>query len=70
MPMGGEAKAERVLELNPDHPVFEALMRVKDDEALLKSYAGILYGQAQLLAGLKLDDPAKFAESLNALMVK
>ncbi len=70
MPMGGEAKAERVLELNPDHAVFEALMRVKDDEALLKSYAGILYGQAQLLAGLKLDDPAKFAESLNALLVK
>lgn len=70
MPMGGEAKAERVLELNPNHPVFEALMRVKDDEALLKSYAGILYGQAQLLAGLKLDDPAKFAESLNALLVK
>ena len=70
MPMGGGAKAERVLELNPDHPVFEALSRVKDDEALLASYAGILYGQAQLLAGLKLDDPAKFAESLNALMVK
>lgn len=70
MPMGGEAKAERVLELNPDHAVFEALLKVKDDEALLKSYAGILYGQAQLLAGLKLDDPAKFAESLNALLVK
>lgn len=70
MPMGGEAKAERVLELNPDHPVFEALLKVKDDEALLKSYAGILYGQALLLAGLKLDDPAKFAESLNALLVK
>lgn len=70
MPMGGEAKAERVLELNHDHAVFEALLKVKDDEALLKSYAGILYGQAQLLAGLKLDDPAKFAESLNALMVK
>ncbi|MBR5948999.1 MAG: molecular chaperone HtpG [Clostridia bacterium] len=70
MPMGGEAKAERVLELNPDHPVFEALSRIKDDEAMLASYAGILYGQAQLLAGLKLDDPAKFAESLNALLVK
>ena len=70
MPMGGEAKAERVLELNPDHPVFEALERVKDDEAQLSSYAGILYGQAQLLAGLKLDDPAGFAESLNALLVK
>ncbi len=70
MPMGGGAKAERVLELNPDHPVFEALSRVKDDEAMLASYAGILYGQAQLLAGLKLDDPTKFAESLNALLVK
>ena len=70
MPMGGGAKAERVLELNPDHPVFDALLKVKDDEAMLASYAGILYGQAQLLAGLKLDDPAKFAESLNALLVK
>ncbi len=70
MPMGGEAKAERILELNPDHPVFEALNKVKDDAEALANYAGILYGQAQLLAGLKLDDPAKFAESLNALMVK
>ena len=70
MPMGGEAKAERVLELNPDHAVFEALLKVKDDEALLKSYAGILYGQAQLLAGLKLDNPAGFAESLNSLLIK
>ncbi len=71
MPLGGNAKAERILELNPDHPVFEALRKAKDaGEAELTNYTKLLYGEALLMAGLKLDDPADFAAAVNALMIK
>ena len=71
MPLGGEAKAERILELNPDHPVFEALKKAKDaGEEDLANCAKLLYSQALIMAGLKLDDPVGFAAALNALLIK
>ena len=71
MPMGGEAKAERILEINPEHPVFEALKSAHDgDESEFKVYAELLYDQASLLAGLKIDDPVEFAARIAKLMVK
>ncbi len=67
----GEApKAERVLELNASHPVFQTLkttMLTDPDKA--KKYAELLYGQSQLVAGVPLDDPAQFAELVSELMV-
>ena len=54
------------LDLNPDHPVYAKLADL-DDETL-KTYAELLLAQAQLIAGLPLDDPAAFAESLCKLM--
>lgn len=70
MPLGGEAKAERILELNPDHPVFTALKAAKDNETKLGNYAKLLYNQALIMAGLKLDDPAGFAAAITALMTE
>ncbi len=70
MPLGGEAKAERILELNPDHPVFEALSAAKDDAEKLGNYAKLLYNQSLIMAGLKIDDPAGFAAAISALIVK
>jgi molecular chaperone HtpG len=66
----GQMKAERVLELNATHPVFEALKStVVSDKDKAKKYAELLYGQAQLIAGDALDDPASFAELVSELMV-
>lgn len=70
MPNGGSMKADRILELNPDHPVFEALRAVRSDEEQLKTYAKLLYDQALLLAGLKIDDPTEFAARITKLMLK
>ena len=64
-----DAKAERVLELNPDHAVFKALDGAKDDAEKLALYAKLLYAQAQITAGLKLDDPTEFASLLSTLIV-
>jgi molecular chaperone HtpG len=63
-------KAERVLELNASHPVFQTLKNtVSADKDKAAKYAELLYGQSQLIAGLTLDDPARFAELISELMV-
>ena len=69
---GGEkVKAERVLELNAESPVFGAIKSAVDcgDEAKVEKYAKLLYGQAALLAGLPMDDPAEYAQLVCSLMV-
>jgi len=69
MPAGGEIKAKRVLELNPDHPIFETLTRLHEqDKDKLSAYSRILYGQALLIEGLSLEDPVAFSEDICSLM--
>lgn len=63
-------KAERVLELNANHPVFKALKdTVSADKDKAKKYAELLYGQSQLIAGVSLDDPSHFTDLVSELMV-
>lgn len=71
MPTENKVKAERVLELNPEHPVFSKLVALhesKDDEAL-KAYAEILYTQAQMIEGILPEDPAAYTEQVWKLLV-
>ena len=65
------AKAQRVLELNPDSAPFAALKKAQEagDQATVEKYAKLLYGQALLMADLPLEDPAAFAELVCSLMV-
>ena len=65
MPAREKIKAQRVLELNPQHPVFQKLETLRTtDKDRLKLYAEILYGQALLMEGVALEDPADFAQKL------
>ena len=69
---GGEKmKAERVLELNTDSPVFAAIKAAVDngDTTKVEKYAKLLYGQAAMLAGLPMDDPAEYAQLVCSLMI-
>ena len=66
--MGDAPKAERVLMLNPKHPVFGKLQAAKDDADRLKLYGHILYDQALLVEGLPIDDPVEFAKDVTQLM--
>lgn len=69
MPGDHNVKAERVLELNPEHPIFEKLKKLhEEDKDTLKRYAEILYAQAQLLEGILPDDPAAYSEAVLELM--
>ena len=62
-------KAERILELNVDHPAFQALEQaVTADPEKAKKYAQLLYDQALLIAGLPLDDPSGYTDLVCELM--
>ena len=56
-------KARRVLELNGSHPAFAALEKAyKEDRPRAARLAMVLLAQAQLIAGLPLDDPAAYTD--------
>ena len=62
-------KADRILELNVEHPAFQALeTAVTDDPEKAKKYAELLYDQALLIAGLTLEDPSGYADLVCELM--
>lgn len=63
-------KAEKILEINPNHPIFAKLQTVyKDNPAALKDYAEVLYDQARLIEGLPIEDPAAYAKKIVNMMV-
>ncbi|MDO4492727.1 MAG: molecular chaperone HtpG [Clostridia bacterium] len=72
MPTGGEnkLKADRVLELNPEHPLFTrlSLMSAQGETEKLNDYAGVLFTQAQLIEGILPEDPAAYVEKVLELM--
>ncbi len=62
-------KADRILELNVDHPAFQALENaVEADPDKAKKYASLLYSQALLIAGLPLEDPSGYTDLVCELM--
>lgn len=66
-------ESKRVLEINPSHPIFEAMNRLFEKEqksVVLEEYIKLLYDQALLLEGSKPKDPAAFANAVTRLMVK
>ena len=71
MPGDQKVQAERVLEINPDHPIFDTLKNLfATDAEKLKSYAGLLYTQALLIEGLPIEDPVAFSNAVCDLMTR
>ena len=63
-------KAERILEINPNHRVFQAMEKAYEaDKDCLEKYAKLLYTQALLMEGILPTDPKEFSESLCELMI-
>ena len=64
-----QAKADRVLELNPEHPVFAALqLAVAQDPEKAKKYVKILHTQALMMADLPVDNAAEYTDLVCELM--
>ncbi|MEA5026795.1 MAG: molecular chaperone HtpG [Erysipelotrichaceae bacterium] len=71
MPENPGMKAEKILEINSDHPIFAALKKVyEQDPSELKNYSDLLYDQALLIEGFNIEDPLAFSAKLCDLMVK
>ncbi|MBC7088517.1 MAG: molecular chaperone HtpG [Tissierellales bacterium] len=69
MPEGDMIKAEKILEINPNHPIYEKLKNAYEhDEEKFKLYTNLLYDQARLIEGLPIEDPIEFANNIAKLM--
>lgn len=68
---GNKVKAEKALEINPNHLIFEKLKDLyANDKDKLKDYAKLLYDQALLIEGMSIDNPVEFANLVCELMTK
>ncbi len=67
----GHVNAEKILEINATHPIFDTLCKLyQDDQDQLKRYTALLYNQALLIAGIPIDDPAAFSNDICDLMTR
>ena len=70
MPGAGDVKAQYALEINAAHPIAEKLKTLlNEDKEQLAKYAKLLYGEARLIGGMSIEDPAEFAALISGLMV-
>lgn len=68
-PRGG-MKAERILELNPNHPIFQTLKTLfTSDKEKVKEVAEVLYDQALLIEGFPIEDPIAYSRKICELLV-
>ena len=66
---GQSVHAERVLELNAEHPIFKKLCALQAEGSdKVSTYADILYTQALLIEGMPVDDPVAYANAVCNLL--
>ena len=65
-----DIKAQKVLEINPNHPIFTALSSIQDNDEEVKEYASLLYDEALILEGREISDRGEFVKKLNNLFSK
>ena len=69
MPTDQKVQADRVLEINPEHPIFAKLVQLqKENPDKLNAYAKLLYDQALLIEGMSIEDPVAFSNQICELM--
>ena len=63
-------KAERVLEVNAEHPMFAALKAAyeNEDKERAAKLSEVLYSQSLLIAGFPIEDPTAYADLVCSLL--
>lgn len=65
----GGIQAEKILEINTNHQMFDKLKNAYDgDQDKLKKLASVLYNQALLIEGLTIEDPVEYANDIYELL--
>ena len=67
LPGNEEVKAEKILALNPEHPVFKKLQTLENSEEF-KDLLDVLYIEALILEGFQIENPVEFIKKLNNLL--
>lgn len=66
---GEKVSAEKVLEINANHKIFETLKAAYEQgNGKLEKYAKLLYNQALLIEGLSVEDPLEFSDLICEIM--
>lgn len=70
MPNQQKVNAERILEINPEHPVFNSISQAytNGDKDKVAKYTNLLYSQALLIEGLSVENPVEFSNLICELM--
>lgn len=70
MPDSQDVQADKVLEINVNHEVFQSLKAAHaNDKEKLSLYTNLLYNQALLIEGLPIQDPVDFTNDICKIMV-
>ncbi|MDK8182050.1 molecular chaperone HtpG [Paenibacillus sp. UMB4589-SE434] len=70
MPNSQDVQADKVLEINVNHEVFQSLKDAQaSDQEKLNLYTNLLYNQALLIEGLPIQDPVQFTNDMCKIMV-
>ena len=71
MPTDQNVKAQKVLEINEEHPIANKLKELyKEDKEKLKDYTKILYSQARLIEGMSVENPTEISNLICDIMAK
>ncbi len=63
-------KADKVLEINANHAIFDKLRSLYEtDKEKLSAYTDILYQQARLIEGIDIEDPVDYCNKVCSLML-
>lgn len=70
MPDNQNVKADKVLEINMNHEVFQSLKEAYEkDKEKVNLFTNLLYNQALLIEGLPINDPVEFTNDICKVMV-
>ena len=71
MPTDERINAEKVLEINMNHPIAKKLESLyKNNKEELKSYAKVLYAEARLIEGLSIENPTEISNIISNIIAK
>ena len=71
MPTNQDVKADRILEINPNHDLFKMLEQIQEKAPKkLEDYAELLYNQALLIEGIPLENQVENSNKMVALMIE